>query len=243
MIEIKNKYYTQRFFATFLPKCDLFKAVTYTSYLGDKNHIPFWYKKGKGHSGSQIISTDDESIINSFRSNTRNEVRRAIKEGCEFEKDVDYNIFIEFYNRFAIGKHLPTITRSVLEKYDRIVITSAKKDGQILAMHATLFSVNDKLAMLMYSCSPRLEDGIDRKLIGWGNRYLHYQDFLFFRDMGADRYEWNGINMNPETPERYSIGQFKLGFGCEPVETIGLKTPLFIIMHYIKFNILGKIKK
>lgn len=243
MIEVKNKYYIQRFFATNLPRTDLFRAVTYTCYIGDKDRIPFWYKKGFGHTGSQRINLDDESILNCFKSNTRNEVRRAIKEGCEFEHDVDFNYFVEFYNRFAGEKNLPTINRSFLDKYDRIITTCATKNGQILAMHATLFSQKDNMAMLMLSCSPRLEEGIDRRLIGWGNRFLHYRDFLFFRNMGANIYEWNGINMNPETPDRYSIGQFKLGFGCEPVESVGLQTPLFVLMHYVKFHLLNRFRR
>ena len=248
MIEVKNKLYTQRFYAENLQKSDIFKAVHYTQYLGDKTHIPFWYKKNFGHTGVQNISMNDEQLLGTFKSNTRNEVRRAEKEGCLFETNIGFEKFVDYYNRFAKEKGLTLIDVGTLTKYNRIITTASYiinqyGEKQILAMHATLYSEDDKSATLMYSCSPRLEDGIERKLIGWGNRFLHFQDFIFFRDMGAERYEWNGININPQTPERYSIGKFKLGFGCEPIESIGLETPMFVIMHFLKFNILNKLKR
>lgn len=238
MIEVRNKFYIQRFFAKELPVSDFFKSVTYTEYKGDKQKIPFWYKQIHANTGIQDLTKDLGQILQQFKSNTRNEVRRAEKEGCVFETSVDFDTFLPFYNNFAIEKGLPCITMGELSKYDKIIITSAKHDGVVLAMHATLFSSSDKSATLMYSCSPRLEDGVDRKFIGWGNRFLHYKDFDFFKSLGAERYEWNGINMNPETPERYSIGQFKLGFGCEPVECINLQTPFFVLLHFIRFRIL-----
>ncbi len=244
MIEIKNRFYTQRFYATELKAGDFFKAVIYTKYMGDKTKIPFWYRQIPGHTGCQSLQMSDEELLNVMKSNTRNEVRRAIKEGCSFDIDANFDQFVSYYNRFAKEKHLASIDSGLLKKYDRMVITSSSYNvggGKItLSMHATLFSKEDRSATLMYSCSPRLEDGVDRKLIGWANRFLHYRDFILFRDMGAERYEWNGINMNPETPERYSIGKFKLGFGCEPEESIGLKTPLFILLHYIRYNLFGK---
>lgn len=244
MIEVKNRYYIQRFFADNLSASDFFKAVHYTSYRGDMSKIPFWYQKDYGHTGHQSLLMDNDAILNMFKSNTRNEVRRAIKEGCQFNKDVEYNSFVDYYNRFANEKGLPLLDVATLRKYNRIVLTESNiiLDGHkhVLAMHATLLSAEDKSATLMYSCSPRLEDGVDRKLIGWGNRYLHYMDFILFRNMGAERYEWNGINMNPETPERYSIGKFKLGFGVEPEESLSLRTPLFTIMRFIRFKLLKK---
>ena len=248
MIEVRNRLYTQRFYSKELSVTDIFRAVHYITYRGDKSKIPFWYSKEVNRTGIQNLRMDDDQFLRSFKPNTRNEIRRAEKEGCLFETNIPFEKFVTYYNKFATEKGLVNIDVGTLAKYNRIVTTSSiimNDFGtmQILAMHATLFSEEDKSATLMYSCSPRLEDGIDSKLIGWGNRYLHYRDFILFRNMGAERYEWNGICVNSREHECYGIRKFKLGFHSEEVENIGLRTPLLMLMHFAKYRMLDKVLK
>lgn len=241
MIEVINKVYTQRFFATKLPIDDLFKAVTYTQYEG-KNKVPWYYKQVKGETSTLDLTRTLDEIFAKMKSNTRNEIKRAIKEGIEFETNYCYDAFVPFYNKFCNSKNLDgKIEVQTLAKYDKTIITVAKYGGVVLAMHATVVNERDKEAMLLYSCSQRLNDNVDRKMIGWGNRYLHYKEFEFFKELGLKRYEWNGVCTNPSNPDVYNISLFKLAFGSEAKMSLGLRTPLFLLLKYIQ-HILNKVK-
>lgn len=240
MIEVINKLYTQRFFSKELPWSDIFKAVTYTQYEGQS--IPFWYKKRRRNTITLDLSGGLETVFTNMKSNTRNEIRRAEREGCTFELNHDYAAFVKMYNHFCESKGLPDeIDVKTVSKYNGMVIAVVKYQDLPLAMHATVLNVKDKEAMLLYSCSNRLDENVDRKLIGWGNRYLHYKEFEYMIQQGIERYEWNGVCIDPSDTDRYKIGQFKLGFGGQTKPSVHLKTPLFVIMKSIQ-TILKSIK-
>lgn len=235
MLEIKNTLYTQRFYAKTLPYSDLFKAVTYTQFEGELNNIPFWYEKHPGETATIDLTKSEEELYKDMKSNTRNEIKRAEKEGCTFETNYDYELFVPFYNAFCESKGLAEkITVATLAKYDKMIIGVVRHGDTILAMHANVVNQKDGSATLFYSCSMRMNENVDRKLIGWGNRYLHWKEFLLFKEMKLNRYEWNGISSDPDHPEWVSISQFKLGFGGTAKYSMGLRTPLFIIMKKIQ---------
>lgn len=233
MIEVRNKLYTQRFFAHKLSWKDLFSAVTYTQYEG--NIIPFWYKKRRRNTITLDLSVGLDAVFANMKSNTRNEIKRAEREGCSFELNHDYQTFVHMYNSFRRSKGLPDdLDVHTVSKYDGMVIAVSKCNNTILAMHATVINLKDKEAMLLYSCSPRLDENVDRKLIGWGNRYLHYKEFEYMIQNGIERYEWNGVCIDPDDKERYNIGLFKQGFGGTTKPSVHLKTPLFVFMKGIQ---------
>lgn len=233
MIEVINKIYIQRFFASKLPISDLFKAVTYTQYEG-KNKVPWYYKQVKGETCTLDLTKPLTEILAGMKSNTRNEIKRAIKEGIDFETNYCYETFVPFYNNFCESKNLENkIEVNTLTKYDKTIITVAKYDNIVLAMHAIVINEKDKEAMLLYSCSQRLNDNISKKMIGWGNRFLHYKEFELFKELGIKRYEWNGICTNPNNSDIYNISLFKLAFGGEAKPSLGLRTPLFMLLKDI----------
>lgn len=236
MIEVKNKIYTQRFFAKKISSSDLFKAVTYTQYEGDEKTIPCWYKRINGETSTIDLTQTAEELYGAIKSNTRNEIKRAQKEGCTFDYNYDYESFVPFYNDFCESKGLnDSINVHTLAKYNKTLITRVlSSEGVVLAMHATVINDQDKEAMLLYSCSKRLSEGVDRKLIGWGNRYLHWAEIEYFKSIGMKRYEWNGVCTDPEQTAVYNISQFKLAFGGGAKNTIGLRTPLFVFLKSIQ---------
>ena len=242
MIEIVNKFHTQRLFATSLKTSDLWRAVYYAGYRGDVAKIPFYYKVVHGHSAVSDLRNSMEDLVGLMKSNTRNEIRRAEREGIDFSSDVSFEEFVPYYNAFCESKGLDDrVTVSRLAKYDKTVITKASYQGEVLAMHATVVNIEQKMAFLLFSCSPRLDAGVDKKLIGWGNRFLHYKDFEYLKTLGIETYDWSGICPDPEDP-RYSIGQFKLSFGGKLIDSYVLRTPLYCLMESAR-NMIYKIKK
>lgn len=234
-MEVINKFYIQRFFAKRLKSSDVYKAVTYTQFEGDKKHIPFYYKRLHGHTGTIDLTKDMNILVSEFKTKTRNEIRRAEKEGCTWEYNYDYDSFIPYYNEFSSSRGLnENIDRSRLDKYDRTVISLVKHGNDILTMHATVVNKEESFAMLLYSGSIRLEKGVDRNLIGWGNRFLHYKEFELFKSWGIERYEWDGICIDPNDKAKFGIGKFKQEFGGVVKESFSLRTPLFLIMKKVQ---------
>lgn len=231
MIETKSLSHTVRLFATSLCWTDLFKPVMYCSYHGDLKKIPFWYKKEKGHSCVTDLKLSLDELLGKMKSNTRNEIRRAEREGCAFAVEDGVQNFIPFYNSFCDSKGFADqVSEARLGKFKHLLVTKSMKGETVLAMHVTQLDPIGKTALLILSGSQRLDADADQKLIGWGNRFLHYKDLEWLKAQGYEIYDWCGVCLDPNDP-RYSIGQFKLGLGGTVVESWTLRTPLYVFLE------------
>lgn len=231
MIEIKSFTHTIRIFADYTQLSDLFKVVLYCGYRGDKRTIPFFFSVVKGSSCVTDLRQPISDIMGRMKANTRNEIRRAEKEGCLFSIDDNVRDFIPFYNAFCESKGFPDyVNAKRLAKYNTLLVTRTTHCGAVLAMHVTLLDADSKTALLLLSGSQRLECGIDKKLIGWGNRYLHFKELEWLKANGYATYDWSGVCLD-KNDTRYSIGQFKLSFGGEIVDSWSLKSPLYALLE------------
>lgn len=231
MFETKSKFHTTKWYADRTHWTDLFRPVIYSGYVGDPQHIPFYFGVTVGHSAYTDLKQDMKDIAALMKSNTRNECRRAEREGCVFELVSDMSEYVEFHNRFCISKGLDAIIdEDKLGKYKKILMAKTRLAEVSLAMHVTLLDEDSQRAVLLYSSSCRLEDGIDRKMIGWGNRYLHYKELELLKNMGYETYDWGGICTDTSDP-RYSIGEFKLSFGGKVFENRTLRSPLYSFLE------------
>lgn len=242
MIVVKSLTHITRLFAGSVCPSDICKLAVYFSYQGDLARVPAWYSKSKGYSARSDLTVSLDEMMAKMKSNTRNEIRRAMKEGCEFEIVKDIDEFVPFYNSFCTSKGLNDfVDRARLVKYKDILITKAMCKGETLAMHANILDPEGHLGVLILSCSQRLDAGVDKKLIGWGNRFLHYKELEYLKDRGYTCYDWSGVVIDPEDP-LYSIGQFKLAFGGKLVESWTLKSPLYRLLEGVR-NVLIKFRK
>ena len=169
-----------------------------------------------------------------MKSNTRNEIRRAEREGCRFEIDKDASDFIPFYNSFCDSKGFPDyVNARRLSKFKSLLITRVVCGDTVLAMHATQLDPVGKIALLILSGSQRLDVGANSKLIGWGNRYLHFKEIEWLKQQGYETYDWSGVCLDPNNPQ-HTIGQFKLSFGGEVVDSWTLKSPLYVLLEHAR---------
>ena len=228
MIEIKSRTNTIRLFADRLRFSDLFRLVLYCGYRGDHAKIPFYYHVIKGQSAETDLTQPMDAVMAQMDRNVRNKIRRAEKEGVTFGFVESLEEFVPFYNAFCASKGLADCTSVArMAKYGRkLVLTKAVHNGVVLAMHANLLDAESGVSLLIYSCSPRLADGVDRNLISWANRFLHYKDLEYLKEHGAKIYDWCGVCMDPAS-ECYTIGQFKLAFGGTLIDSWSLETPLY----------------
>lgn len=209
---------------------DHFRLSQYSCYKGKWTFFMFRIKKT-----TLIIDLNhtDEDILGSFKSNTRNEVRRGMREDIKIEQ-ASVDEFIIFYNDFAKEKSLPFISCADIKKWktpsSRVMLQKAVGKCGTLSMHANVIDEEEKIANLLYSATRRFDTSLDRKLIGFSNRYLHYVEFLKLRDEGVYTYDFSGVCIDEKDKEKYNIGLFKRGFGGEIKESIALESiPMFIV--------------
>ena len=188
----------------------------------------------KSQSSTLLVNLNqtEEELLQGCKSNTRNEIRRAIREDFFFEKVESIDEFVAYYNNFALDKGLDVINNDDLMKYgNHLILFKSGKDDITMTMHASIVDFDIKKVSLLYSASIRLDDGIDRKSVGFSNRFLHFKEFLAFKEMGYETYDFSGVCLDPSDNAKYQIGLFKQSFGGEITPAVRLYSiPMAIIM-------------
>jgi hypothetical protein len=181
------------------------------------------------------LSGPPEALVAACHESCRYEVRRAdARDGLRHEVMPEatdsLEEFCDFFDAFAKQVGLPSadrhwLTRVAAER--QLVLSCATRDGAQLVWHAHLRS--GYIVRLAYSASWFRGTNTDyRSLIGRANRWLHWRDMLYFREAGAQRYDWGGIFADESTPERAGINRFKKSFGGQPVVTYECTAPATI---------------
>jgi len=166
------------------------------------------------------------------RDNVRTETYIALGEKSEEKLDR----YIAFFNEFAKSKDRGLICREELEQfYDagslcvRSVIDTASE--MTLSMHCNV--VSDGKARLHQSSSHfRGSDDADfRSLVGRANRFLHWDDILYFKGLGIAFYDFGGWYGGNDDQEKLAINKFKEAFGGTKTEEFSYLTPCTLIGH------------
>lgn len=224
---------TNKIFASDYCSNDFFKIVSYSTYLGEKK--PYLLIKKSKSTVILSLCQSDEELLMAAKTKTRNQIRRAIKDKVVCAESFDVDEFVNFYNTFAQEKGLPCIAVSSCLKYKgSLHLTKAMYDNKTICYHAYLIDKSIKRSLLLYSASMRLSEGIDRGLIGNANRYLHYFDLCFLRDLGMDIYDFGGIYLGDKDKSKIGIAEFKQSFGGSVVKVTSYYSLGFIIMSKIK---------
>ena len=227
MIDIKtNKFYHLVINGSKISSIDYFRLAYYTSYNGE---TPLLFKEKKYITSVIDLTLSLDDISSKMKSNYRNEVKRAGNEGVEFELTEEIDEFIKYYNDFASKRGLSSISKNNVTKYPNFVLTKATYGNNILAYHVTYMDDDIKKASLLFSASNRLSDNVDTKLIGFANKYLHFKDFEYFKEMGYTIYDFSGLVEDPNNKQEYGIGLFKKGFGGEIVECKSIYSPIMAL--------------
>jgi lipid II:glycine glycyltransferase (peptidoglycan interpeptide bridge formation enzyme) len=127
--------------------------------------------------------------------------------------------YIGYFNQFTAAKKRTPIAFSDLEQfYDKstLCIRAACGGGDksaIYAMHA--YIISDNRARLHQSSSHyrNSEDSEWRNRIGRANRFLHWDDMLYFKTMGLEYYDFGGWYGGNTDKEKLAINGFKEAFG------------------------------
>jgi lipid II:glycine glycyltransferase (peptidoglycan interpeptide bridge formation enzyme) len=180
------------------------------------------------------LSNTEENLLVNCSKSTRYKIKRARREGVQFSLEKDINKFLKFYNDFAITKNMAGISRADIELVSPyFYMTQALYKNEAIVMHAYLLDQELKRARLLHSASlyRNIEQSNDRNFIGRANRFLHLEDMLYFKKIGAKIYDLGGYAVDDLNAERQQINEFKKGFGGEIVkESNYMSYPLYLYL-------------
>lgn len=164
--------------------------------------------------GELALTKSLEDLFSGLDSSFRNEVRRAQKEGVKIEltTPASANIIsseIEDYINFSISKNLIPIPKKKLIAYASngiLIIGTAFYEGNPIRSH---FYISSNNRILLVASFPRASSlNMKQNLLGWANRYLHWESIVFSKKVGLKYYSLGGIG-NPGSNNNKNIVTFK----------------------------------
>jgi lipid II:glycine glycyltransferase (peptidoglycan interpeptide bridge formation enzyme) len=166
------------------------------------------------------LTYDTEMLLAKMGKGTSYEIRRAEREGVRMQEESSLEEFIAFFNRFAYSKGIEGTSLNYLQYAPAMQITSAYVGSELLVMHSYIQDSNR--TRLCMSASRVFETDEENKkyrnLIGYANRYLHFQDMLLYKKAGKFIYDFGGYAKDTQDKSLEGINEFKLNFGGHVVE-------------------------
>ncbi len=238
MVRFSKKFYFLKVYENwFTYKFNFFRLFTLNSYLHLKNTEgkKIWGIQKNSWTVELDLTQDMETIYANFRNTVKQEIRKSEKEGvvCTFEQD-KIDEFVAFYNDFANAKKIyPTSKQRVVELGNNLVMCFASINGEMLVAHTYLVDEEAGIARLYHSASRRLDETVDRNVIGRANKLLTYKDIVHFKENGFKILDFGGYTENTEDKSLKGINEFKLSFGGEKVECINYNSVLYFTIKKI----------
>lgn len=173
------------------------------------------------------LCDETENIWKGLTKTLRYEIKRSEKEAVRVEFINSVNLlengntvlhdFSVMYRNMYLSKgmhaHIGMGELMGYAKSGNLIVSVAYIDETPAVYHSYVF--DETHCRLLHSCSLfREEEKEMQNAIGRANKYLHWRDILFFKEMGIIQYDWGGVssfdNMN-------GIDTFKMAFGGEAV--------------------------
>lgn len=164
-----------------------------------------------------------DQLKQEMNKTTRYEIKKAGKDDLTIQQiaaptKMDVKKFMKFFNYFAAGRGIEKARKdkiNSLRRTKRLMISYVyHKSGEKLAAH--LYMINKKRTMLFYSAAKSaFNDVIKPQEISRANRYLHWQDMLFFKKKEFEIYDFFGLSREKDNQKQQNINKFKKGFGGE----------------------------
>ncbi len=171
------------------------------------------------------LKQDEQNIFNNMKKETRYEIRRALlKDNLRFEHFSNISAtmiddFYMFYNLFASKKNISPLRKSnrvkIYAEQNRILLSRVFDNNNVVLCYHVYLTINDK-ARLLFSASmiydPKISSDV-KAMIGRANRALHWQDILYFKNLGYSIYDFGGWYSGNTDVQKLKINNFKESFG------------------------------
>lgn len=165
------------------------------------------------------ITGGREPVLAGMGQDARYKVRRAMREGAQWQIDNDMNGFLAFYNQFAAAKALPSMTESHLKAYwPHLVVTTMWVEGERASSHAWMISPGEKKASLLWaaSCFRQCESSVDRNRMSRAHLLHYLEDMTTAAEAGCTAYDFGYFGQ--VSREMEAVNRFKSQFPCALVD-------------------------
>ena len=189
------------------------------SFLHIKNYngkIPA--VKDISHTLELDLEQDIDKIEADFSKQIRQQVKIAKTEGttCYFHNEIEQ--YVAFFDEFAQSKGIASTNRNkILELGEALKLSFASNNGQILAAHSYLIDEEMGIVRHFHSATKRLDENVDKNLVGRANKYLTVNDILYFKEKGLRIFDFGGFAKDTEDKSLQGINNYKLLFGGKVV--------------------------
>lgn len=202
-------------------KSNIFSTFSVVEILQSKKQLKLqWFKEEIFNTWIINLNESEEFIFKNFSATVRNEVNRAKKEWIIYEfidniTDNYKNEYISFYNKFAEIKWLEKINKNYFYWLNsNLYLTKAIYNNSILVYHLYIFDKDIWIIRLLQSCSlfrdKKIE--INKNLIWYANKWLHFFDILKFKELGFLEYDFWWLYLLKTDIWKLNIDKFKLSF-------------------------------
>ena len=191
-------------------------------------------------------------LLSSMRKNNSREIRQAqdrdeLTSSFITSPSVEEVLeFATFYDSNPHGPHQEPADRDrllTLLKAGLVHLAQVRDaQGTVLSQHCLLWLSHSRTIRLMSLASLHHAEGDQgrRAAIGRANRLLFFRAFLFYKEQGADLYDFGGWYAGTEDEKRLKINQFKEGFrgkilyGYDCEEPVSLRGWIYVILQGVK---------
>ena len=155
---------------------DFYKLSRYNYVQNQKYYFGFFVEKFS----TILIDLDQDLTLirKQFRSNYRNEIKRAKASNAQIDYEVALDEHFEFYNRNNSRKNHAQL--GTLDNECAYVALNCRSKGVTYASH--LYLVTKSQAVLMSSCTLNTMDKESFKFAGYCNKFLHDGAIEYFRE-------------------------------------------------------------
>lgn len=210
---------------------DVIIPSVYYHIKTDPSHFQGYKELGHTLEISLLQSIDDlkAGMVKSYRQ----QIRQSEETGIQFKEIPNREDYVSFYNAFAEGKGLPLLSKKRIWEYgSKFQVVGAYLGDTLLAAHTYLLDNETKTVRVFHSATQRLNEEIDRNLVGKANKYLHYCGMVYYKEKGFEIYDFGGIAYNSTDPGLQGINTFKTQFGGEVVESYTVYSYLYYLLRW-----------
>ncbi len=172
-----------------------------------------------------------DEILRQFSGHTRTKIKHGAHDGMRFSSDIPEEELLKVCALFAEDNGLPELEKKVLDAYwSGMKVTKLSRDNRTLVMHSFIIDESTGRACMLHDAAMfrRADDLSNRNTIGHANRYLHYLDMLYLKDLGVQWLDLGGYARDTTDEHLQRVNEFKDGFGGELVEMSNyVSLPLF----------------
>ncbi len=187
-------------------------------HLEDKSSA--WYRKTLFTTMHINLLQSPEDLLASYKYALRYDIKNALDLGLIIQR-ASYlqEAEILFQKTAAVHPDLvPYPSWLLKEQSGKYYSAIIHPDYGMIAAHLHIYDADEKMALLLINASDfrSYQDKDTQALIASANKLLFHDDFLFFKDLGAEKYDFGGYTEETKAFKKLFEGEIIQLYSYEP---------------------------